>query len=131
MPPVTSLKAEHINLAIVMCSAFKKGHGSLIFLRIGFGVVKKETTMKTQILLRNNNRVSLNIEFEWVDYFTLVDEKDLVRHSDIYYEWCELKTETLHNLITEPFYRDHVFNVCIVDHPYEFKNEFFVHSKEK
>lgn len=86
--------------------------------------------MKTQIILHPDDRVSMRIEFEFTDFHGMIRDKLLNTPSEIYYEWCELKTKTIHDLVCEPLYEHHVFSIRIIDHPYELWNEFTVLSDD-
>lgn len=86
--------------------------------------------MKTQIIIHPEDRVSVRIEFEFSDLDALIRDKLLNSPSDIYYEWRELKTTTIHDLVCEPLYEHHVFSICLIDHPYELYNEFIVLSDD-
>lgn len=68
-----------------------------------------------QSILHADNFTDIHVEFDIKDLETFKENNAIYTYLDLYFNWCEYKTELIHGIITEPLYEHQVITVSNVD----------------
>lgn len=87
--------------------------------------------MKIEIKpMANPTRVHLKIQFEASDFNEISADYPNQSFMELYEEFLEYKTKTVHNIITSEQYRDKVLYLSVVDHVYELWHDLMIIANE-
>lgn len=71
--------------------------------------------MLVQSILHADNFTDIHVEFDIEDLETFKENNAIYTNLDLYFNWCEYKTELIHGIITEPLYENQVITLSIID----------------
>lgn len=80
--------------------------------------------------MANPTRIHLKIEFENSDFNEISADYPNKSFLELYEEFHEFKTKSVHNLVTCDAYKDKVIYFSIVDHVYELWHDIMIIANE-
>lgn len=95
---------------------------------IGLGVLipRVLAAMLVQTIMHADDFTDIHIEFDIDDLQTFKRNNQVYSTAELFFNWCEYKTELIHGIITEPLYAHQIITLSIVDEPYELLSEFTI-----